>query len=216
MMAGRTGYVIMFTLVSWFAWTTLSRYLSAKGRPVGRRHAAAVILLMAVAIFGAYSFSSRLQDRVDLAVSELSAWKPGVRSNTSVGDRMEFYYNALQISSQYPVAGVGTGGFHAAYEKQVQGKDLWVVHNPHNEYLLITVQTGLIGLSLLLYLFYTLWRNAPLLDSAFNQDAARGVVLATMADCLFNSPLLDHAPGLLFSLMIATFFAGLGADQKHD
>lgn len=215
MMMGRTGYIILLVFISWFAWTTLARHLSAKNKLMGWRHAIAIILLMAVAIVGAYSFSSRLQTRVDLAVSELSAWKPGVRSNTSVGDRLEFYYNALQISRQHPVAGVGTGGFYAAYEKQAQGKNLWIVHNPHNEYLMITVQTGLIGLSLLLYLFYTLWRYAPLLDSAFKQDAARGMVLATMADCLFNSPLLDHAPGLLFALMTATFYSKLKTDQRH-
>lgn len=214
MMAGRTGYVIMLVLVSWFAWTTLTRY-SGKGKPKGWRLAIAIILMMAAAISGAYSFSSRLHNRIDLAVSELSAWQPGVRSDTSVGDRMEFYYNALQISRQHPIAGVGTGGFYSAYEKQVEGKNLWVVGNPHNEYLLITVQTGLIGLFFLLYLFYTQWRYAPLLDSAFKQDAARGLVLATMADSLFNSPLLDHAPGLLFALMTATFFANLEAKQKH-
>ena len=215
MMMGRTGYIILLVFISWFAWTTLHRHLSSKNKPMDWRHVVAVILLMAVAIVGAYSFSSRLQARVDLAISELSAWKPGVRSNTSVGDRLEFYYNALQISQQHPVAGVGTGGFYGAYEKQAQGKNLWIVHNPHNEYLMITVQTGLIGLSLLLYLFYTQWRYAPMLDSAFKQDAARGMVLATMADCLFNSPLLDHAPGLLFALMTATFFAKLKTDQRH-
>jgi O-antigen ligase len=127
---------------------------------------------------------------------------------------MEFYYNALQISRLHPVVGVGTGGFRSAYEKQVQGKDLWVVNNPHNGYLLIFVETGLIGLAMMLYLFHTIWRYAPLLDSAFKQDAARGMVLATMADSLFNSPLLDHAPGLLFALMTATFFARLETNKN--
>lgn len=215
MMMGRTGYIIILVLISWFAWTTLSRHLSAINKPMGWRHAIAIILLIAMAIVGTYSFSSRLQTRVDLAISELSAWEPGIRSKTSVGDRLEFYYNALQISRQHPIAGVGTGGFYGAYEKQAHGKNLWIVHNPHNEYLMITVQTGLIGLSLLLYLFYTIWRHAPLLGSIFKQDAARGMVLATMTDCLFNSPLLDHASGLLFALMIATFFAKLETDQRY-
>jgi O-antigen ligase len=182
---------------------------------MGWRHAFAVILLMAVAVSGAYTLSSRLQGRVDLAISELRAWQPGVRSDTSVGDRMEFYYNTFQIIRQHPVIGIGTGGFHAAYEQQVQGKDLWVVNNPHNEYLLITVQTGLIGLFLLLYLLYTLWRKAPLLDSPFRQDAARGLVLAMMVNSLFNSLLLDHEPGLLFALLVATFFANLEEGQKR-
>lgn len=215
MMLGRTGYVILLVLVSWVAWVTLTRYLNAKGKPVGWRHAVAIMLLIGVTTSGAYTFSSRLHARADLVISELSAWKPGVRSDTSVGDRLEFYYNSLQIIRQHLAGGVGTGGFHSAYEKQIAGKDLWLVSNPHNEYLLITVQTGLLGLVLLLHLFYKQWRCAPLLDSPFKQDAAKGLVLAMMTDCLFNSPLLDHAPGLLFALLSATFFANLEPDMNQ-
>lgn len=215
MMAGRTGYIILVILLLWLIWSTLTKNLRIQNKSVSLSHGIVVALLSVLVMIGIYQISPRLQTRVDLTISELIAWKPGVRNNTSVGDRMEFYYNALQISRQQPIAGVGTGGFHAAYEKQVQGKNLWVVRNPHNEYLMITVQTGLIGLFLLLYLFYTLWRYAPLLDSTFKQDAARGVVLAMTIDCLFNSPLLDHAPGLLFALMTATFFANLEAEQKR-
>lgn len=215
MMAGRTGYVIIFALVSWFTWTTLSRYLSVKGNSVGWRHAIAIILLVTAAISGVYSFSSRLQARVDLAISELNAWKPGVRSDTSVGYRMEFYHNTLQISRQHPIFGVGTGGFYAAYEKQVLGKNMWVVRNPHNEYLMITVQTGIIGLVFLLYLFYAQWRFAPLLNTPFEQDAARGLVLAYMLNCAFNSSLLDHSDGLLFALMASVLFAGLKLKKNN-
>jgi len=87
--------------------------------------------------------------------------------------------------------------------------------NPHNEYLMITVQTGVIGLVLLLYLFYTQWRCAPLLNMPFEQDAARGLVLAYLANSLFNSPLLDHADGLLFAFMTAVLLAGMRREEKN-
>ena len=88
---------------------------------------------------------------------------------------------------------------------------------------MITVQTGVMGLVLLLYLFYTQWRCAALLSTPFEQDAARGLVLAYMVNCAFNSALLDHGDGLFFAFMTAALFAGLkpvpsfaeGANQKH-
>lgn len=215
MVQGRTGYVTLIVLLGWFAWTTLSRHLSLAGRPIGLRHGIALIMLMALAVSSVYFSSQRLQTRVDLIVAELRAWEPHAGNETSVGIRMEFYYNTLQIIRQNPVMGVGTGGLPAAYAEQDKQFSLGRVNNPHNEYLMVMVQTGIIGLALLLYLFYAQWRYAPLLNSAFEQDAARGLVLATMADSLFNSPLLDHAPGLLFALMSATFFANLKANQKH-
>lgn len=215
MVQGRTGYVTLLILLGWFLYTTLDRHLSARGSSISLRHGMAIILTMALAISSVYLSSPRLQARIDLIVAELRTWEPHAGNETSVGIRLEFYYNTLQIIRQNPLVGVGTGGLTAAYAEQDKHFSFWQVKNPHNEYLMITVQTGITGLALLLYLFYTQWRYAPLLDSAFKQDAARGLVLATMADCLFNSPLLDHAPGLLFALMSATFFAHLRLDQKR-
>ena len=215
MVQGRTGYVTLAILSGWFAWTTLSRHLKARGKNISFRHGIAVILVMALSIVSVYLSSPRLQTRTDLIVDELRSWKPHAGNNTSVGIRMEFYYNTLHIIRQNPVIGIGTGGLSAAYAEQDKQFGLGSVDNPHNEYLMISVQTGLIGLALLLYFFHAQWRYAPLLDSAFRQDAARGLILATMVDSLFNSPLLDHAPGLLFALMSATFFANLEANQKH-
>jgi len=71
-----------------------------------------------------------------------------------------------------------------------------------------------LGLALLLYLFYTTWRCAPLLGTALEQDAARGLVLAYMVNCALNSALHDHADGLFFSWMVAVLFAGL-LQRKH-
>ena len=105
--------------------------------------------------------------------------------------------------------GVGTGGFADAFAKQVQGTEVMQTRNPHNEYLMVSAQTGLIGLVFMLYLFYTQWRCAPLLDRPFTQDAARGLVLAYLVNCSFNSALMDHADGLFFAFMTAALYADL-------
>jgi O-antigen ligase len=147
-------------------------------------------------------------------VTEFQEWSPDHGKDTSSGQRLDFYLNSLQIVRDHTIFGVGTGGFPAAYELQTQGKDVKETRNPHNEYLMISVQTGIIGLALLLYLFYTQWRCAPSLPTSFEQDAARGLVLACMTSCMVNSTLLDHADGLLFSFMSAVLFANLKAGAR--
>lgn len=207
MVQGRTGYMILLVLLGWFVWSTLARHMRRLGKAWGWRQGAAVALALMGLAVAAYQASPRLHDRVGLVVSEFHAWQPDHGKDTSTGQRLDFYYNTLQIVRQHPVFGVGTGGFPAAFAQQTQGKDVMQTRNPHNEYLMVTVQTGVIGLALLLYLFYTQWRCAPLLDAPFEQDAARGLVLAYLANSLFNSPLLDHGDGLLFAFMTAVLFA---------
>ena len=215
MVRGRTGYLILLALLGWFAWTTLARRMRSHGRTWGWRQGVAVIVALTGLAVAAYQASPRLHDRVGLVVSEYQAWQPDHGRDTSTGQRLDFYHNTLQIVRQHPVFGVGTGGFPAAFAQQTQGKDVPQTRNPHNEYLMVTVQTGVFGLALLLYLFHTQWRCAPLLDAPFGQDAARGLVLAYLVNCLFNSPLLDHADGLFFAFMTAVLFAGVGREEKN-
>lgn len=223
MVQGRTGYVILLVLLGWFTWSTLTRHVRKSSKIWGWRQGVAVALMLIGITATAFQFSPRLHDRVGAVASEYQAWQPNHGKDSSTGQRLDWYYNTLQIIRQQPVFGVGTGGFPAAFTQQTQGKDVMQTRNPHNEYLMVTVQTGVIGLAFLLYLFYTQWRTAPLLDTPFEQDAARGLVLAYMVNSLFNSPLLDHADGLFFAFMTAVLFANLkpalsSADGvvKHD
>lgn len=206
MVQGRTGYVILLVLLGWFAWSTLARHMRRRGKAWGWRQGAALALALAGLAVLAYYVSPRLHDRVGLVMAEYQAWQPNRGKDTSTGQRLDFYYNTLHIVQQQPAFGVGTGGFPAAFARQTQGTDAMQTRNPHNEYLMIAAQTGMIGLALLLYLFYTLWRCAPLLDTPSGQDAARGLVLAYLVNCLFNSALLDHADGLFFAFMAAVLF----------
>jgi O-antigen ligase len=215
MVQGRTGYLILLALLGWFAWSTLARHRHALGKAWDWRHGLAILAGMAALGLVAYHTSTRLHDRVAQVIAEYQAWSPGQGRATSTGQRLDFYYNTIQIVRDHPLTGVGSGGFPEAFKQQVQGTDVLLTNNPHNEYLLITVQTGLLGLALLLYLFYTQWRCAGHLRSALEQDAARGLVLAYLVNCMLNSALHDHADGLFFAFMTAALFAGLKREAQH-
>jgi O-antigen ligase len=127
--------------------------------------------------------------------------------------RMEFYRSSVNIIREHPLFGAGTGSFPAAYAAAVAGKQMGGTVNPHNEYLLIATQLGMIGLACLLFLFYTQWRLAARLEPLY-RDLARGIVLVFVVGCLFNSLLLDHTEGLLFAWATGLLFAGLPPSAK--
>lgn len=212
MVQGRTGYLILFTLLGWLVWATLARFVQQRGKKWGFRQAALIVFGMIAVIVLALQLSPRLHERVSAVGSEYLAWQPNHGEGTSTGERLDFYYNTLQIIQQHPLTGVGTGGFAAAFSQQTADTAAKKTPNPHNEYLMMTAQIGLAGGLLLLYLFYTQWRCAPRLATPFSQDAARGLVLAYMVNCAFNSALLDHADGLFFAWLTALLFA----DTRHD
>jgi O-antigen ligase len=201
---GRTGYVVLAAL----AILLLFRWLRWRGV------LAAVVLLAATAA-AAYSFSKSFHGRVDLAVAGISQWHPDVANNDPVGVRLEFYRNTLSIIRDHPLLGVGTGGFVQAYAEHVQGSAMGATTNPHNQYLLITAQLGIVGLGLLLWLFAQQCRYAARLQPDSYQLLAYALVLSIIVGSFFNSLLIDHSESLFYCWLSGLLFAQLGDEGEH-
>ena len=70
--------------------------------------------------------SSVMHQRATLAMEEASAWHPEQAQSmqSSVGLRLEFYRNSLEMFKQRPLLGTGTGGFRVGYAEQVADKGI--------------------------------------------------------------------------------------------
>lgn len=199
MVQGRTGHLVLLVLliyigIVWLRWKGVA------------------ITLAAIGVLGVLTYalpSSSLHQRAALAYHEFSAAQPDVAATTSVGQRMEFYRNTLEIVRQRPLLGAGTGGFRQAYAEQVRGSERVATHNPHNEYLMVAAQLGLAGLLLLLALFAVQWRAAARLPAMREQMLARGMVLSVMVASAVSSTLIDHAEGWFYVWMSGLLFAAL-------
>ena len=200
---GRTGYMAVIVLALYLF------FVLARWRGV----LAVALAALAIGAFSAVVPNS-LSARIGQAVSEVRQWQPGGQATTSMGIRLDFYYNSLAIFRAHPLLGVGTGGFEAAYAHADKDKNAGPVPNPHDEYFLVMGQQGLVGLALLVALFVTQWRSAPRLGDRGAALVARGLVLAMASGCLFNSFLLDHTEGLAFAWMSALLFSGLPPNRK--
>lgn len=200
MVQGRIGYLLLALLLIYFC------YCAMRWRGL---IAAAVL---GTALFSAaYAFSPGFHQRINLAMAEYVAWDPAhaVSTYSSTGERLEFYKHSLEIIAERPLLGAGTGSFPKVYTDKAKAVGIQPTHNPHNEYLLIAVQLGLVGVALLIYLFYRQWRLASLLPTLLETQLARALVLTIAVGCLLNSLLLDHVEGLFYAWMSALLFAGL-------
>lgn len=195
---GRTGYVVLAALLTYFA-ITVAR---------DRRSILLSLLIITALFAGAYGGSRYFPARVQDIASELVRWKPGIEDETSVGQRVGYYRTTLQIIAEHPLTGVGTGAFAEAYAEKVRGTPAPATVNPHNDYLMLAAQAGLPALALLIALYVVLWRDAPRLGSPLERDLMRGLVLTMAIGGLFNTLLMDHAEGLLFAWATALLYAG--------
>ncbi|MFC1886637.1 O-antigen ligase family protein [Thermodesulfobacteriota bacterium] len=172
---GRSGYLAFGVLC-----LALPLYLA---RPRYRFAAVgAVLLLIAIAFY----ISPVAKNRIMQGILEIENYKKD-KVLTSLGTRMVVWHQTLRAIQERPFWGAGTGGFVAAYrlqEPKYQGWQGSVFQDPHNQFLRILAEQGLIGLILFSMLIYAFFIQDV---SGWPKVLATGVVIAWCATSLFSS-----------------------------
>ncbi|MDK9707919.1 MAG: O-antigen ligase family protein [Desulforhopalus sp.] len=189
---GRTGMLVYLALVVLSVFQRLSL-----------RKSVLAIFLVFLAIGIAFSTSSNFSNRVTEAIKEVKEYHASW-SRTSLGMRLDWVRNGLELIEQKPAFGHGTGSFRIVQDKMLKKKrdHSLPTDNPHNEYILIAVQTGIVGL----FLFVTLLASQFI--STFKLQPQRryllqGVIVAVAVGCLMNSFLFDSHPGHFYAIISA-------------
>jgi O-antigen ligase len=198
---GRTGQLVLLVLMAYYVALRATRY----------RWIAAIAIPAAVGGAALLLPHSALQSRGELALNEAMEWEAGgpPQAASSIGNRLEFNRNSIEIFVEHPIHGVGTGGFPAAYDRHVAGTGQEPARNPHNEYLLQATELGLVGLALFGALLAVWWAQAARLPDPHQREIARALVLAFACASLVTSTLNDHTEGLLFVWMSGVLFSAL-------
>jgi O-antigen ligase len=197
---GRTGYVVLAVLVVWllYQWRKHQGLLLA---------VVVLTLLTGLALGFSEGFRARVMGMGDAQVID----NPYTNTKLSNQYRWVFYRNSLTLIASHPLIGTGTGSFIPVYQRLVQGSqgaEGLATHNPHNEYLFLGVELGLIGLSAFLLWLCLQWRLAWRLHG-LEAGLATGLVIAFAVGCLFNSLLLDFTEGNVFVYLSGLLYAGL-------
>lgn len=192
---GRSGYVVLFSLLLLLSW----QRFDWRGLLAG--------LMILIFLCGSLLFlPANFKERFNRAHSEITQYAHG-DLNTSVGLRLEFYHNSFKLFKEHPWIGTGTGSFTQDYLAIDQNK-LFATQNPHNEYLNIAVQFGVLGVFVLLGMFFVhVWASFRL--QGLRQYFAQAVLVSIAVGSLFNSWLMDAAQGCFYVIFTALLFAGL-------
>lgn len=194
MTQGRTGYVALACLILLFFY----QCYTFRGIWIG-------LIFIAILSATAYFHSNTVKTRIAEASKDVQKYQQG-QTVGSIALRLEFLKNGAILSLQNPILGGGTGSFEQAYRQLAKRTGIRFTNNPHNEYLMISVQWGALGLAIFLYLLYQQWRLSYKLNQE-NQWLAQGLVMSMVIGCLVNSLLLDFTEGHLYAYFTALFYA---------
>jgi len=194
---GRTGQVAFLALVALmlYGWA-------------GWRGLVTSVLVLPVLAVSLYFTSSSVQHRVDQTVTDIVGFKAG-NAESNDGVRLDFWVHALGFVREAPIFGVGTGGYAIKYQEVAAREGLTggrVSVNPHNEYLMIASQQGLVGLVLLIALWAVQWRASGGLTPE-RRDLTRALLLIMATGNLFNSFLLDNLEGHFYLVLTVALCA---------
>lgn len=199
--AGRMGQLVFLVLIALFVF---QYYRGKLLQPL--LLALALVLIIAPS---AYKLSPMVQQRVQLAVYEISNFEQ--EANSSAGLRVIMLLNSLEIIRDNPIIGVGTGDYRMEYRivnqqnypEATRGE---VLTHPHNVYVQEMVQFGLLGLAVLGYIFYSMWimyrrSSSPYRPIMLAFPVFYGVIF------LSDGYIMDHYLTFLFLLFGAMLYA---------
>lgn len=194
---GRSGYLAV-PIAAVFAFGSIYGY-----RKLPRIIGIAAILLVAFGLS-----SSTLQERFRLAWDEQASYQSS-KELTSVGIRVVFYQNTLELIEKAPWLGYGTSSFKPTYSNYASAKSQgWQgisTSDPHNQYLFVWLENGLVGLLLFFAYIYVALRQG--MHNPPYGPIAASFLVAICASSLFNSHFKTFAEGNLLAFFLGALLS---------
>lgn len=187
---GRAGQVMFFLMVA-----ILSFQIFSKKKFVALIMASILIPLI---FYLAYGFSELFQYRVNEAISNVVNYPED--KNTSIGQRITYAINSWEVIKNNVFFGVGTGDYPLEYNKvnDLNTPKVPYSTNPHNMYVLVFVQLGLLGIFSMLSIFFYQIKFALLSKDNFSRNVGLALPLFFIVIMFSDSYLLGHYTTLMF------------------
>lgn len=198
-LTGRSSYLFLSVVAVAVAYRLL-------GKKVSPILLLAALLISLTVVFSSFETS---RTRITQAVSEM---QQAYRSPdyTSIGIRVVMWETSLRMISVNPVLGSGAGSFKYDYARLNQYEADWRsvgVDDPHQQYLHVAAEYGLVGLSIFLLIILSWAVSTSVFGNPF-QFMALVVLLGTSANGFFNGHFSSFVEGRMFWIMGSSFLAG--------
>jgi O-antigen ligase len=189
-MTGRTGFLVMllliFLVIFW---------------EIPKQHRWKLIALPAVLIATLMGLSPRFQHRMLEVQRDIALYQQG-QFDSSSGQRIDYWHRSVLALREKPVLGSGVGSWKTEYIR-LGGLQQNPPSNPHQQYLLWAVESGLAGLILFLGIFLALFVDAK----SLSREASHALLGTTMIAGLMgmmNCPFFGVGMGEFFMVMMGS------------
>lgn len=165
----------------------------------------ATLALVAALVAGMWTLSPTTSSRFSELSQNLQNATQKADYSTSGGVRWRMYQEAVAGMTEQPIVGTGVGSWSPRWRVVWTAIEVGLppdskrpfaeINNPHNDFLLAGMETGVIGLVILL------WLLASFVQQGWRSRAAAGGLLVVMAVSIFstalvNAPFRDAALGM--------------------
>ena len=204
------GLIVLFFVNIFFVSASRSGYLAL---PVatfflivnlyGYKKLPHTLVVMAIALVLVALTSSTLQQRIKVAFEENKNSQTS-ETLTSIGVRDIFRQNTIELIKEKPLLGYGTSSFKTVYSTYAATKyQDWrgeSVSDPHNQYLFVWLENGLVGLLLFLAYIYSAIRQG-ITQKSYGVIGA-SVLIVFVTTSLFNSHFKTFPEGHLLAFFV--------------
>lgn len=200
---GRSGYLVFLVLAGLmvFVWTKgWQKYVFSSG----------LVVVLGIGLF----ISPVARDRIMVGVKEINSYEQD-QNLTSMGIRRVMWQNTWKAFLDKPLLGYGTGGFVEGYRRQVAGIPGWqgqVVADPHNQFLRIAVEYGVLGLLVFLVFLGSFLRQEVFGWARF---LGLGVLVAWCATSMFSAHFASFTEGRFIYLWCGALLAYVPSTEHN-
>ena len=188
------------------------------------RACVAGLVAVVVLVAGVWYFSPQTMDRFVMLADELQRASAATNYATSGGVRWRMYQEAAQGMAQHPFLGSGVGTWLPHWYSVWMGLEVDLpmvdklkfadINNPHNDFLLAGMETGVVGLLL------HVWLVLRVIAQGWRQQSLAGGITLIMGVTLFatamvNAPFRDAALGMTLLWLLAVSLAAHGK-PRHE
>jgi O-antigen ligase len=150
-----------------------------------------LLLLMVMGLIGLYMLLGEpgVVARLSTGVKDLQEFQGIQNSHTSWGARLGMYLLSISFIGQAPLFGHGLGDYQtlamAFYElpnlREISG------YHPHNQYLYLFVELGIVGLTIYLWLHFSIFQSSRNLGRKWH-DITMVFMIVLVVDSMFHAP----------------------------
>jgi O-antigen ligase len=203
---GRSGYLVLLTVLAVSLVNLNATY--KKINPA--------LMFLALIIPPLIPFSPIASETISKGVTEIRKVDE-IAAPTSMGQRVKLWENTIDMIKEKPLLGVGLGGFEKVYSEKMKNAPEWqknILHDPHNQFLKIVAELGLIGLLPFLYMLVTAILQRP--SSKDHRVLGLGVLLAWCGTSMFSSHFSTFTEGRFIFIWLGVMLASSSSSKLKN